>query len=81
MEYENQLQQVGSVQSNFNANDIIYLNSNTSWDSVDETYNVLEIDADVEILISDSEILTVNTNMVILIWRTVEKCNLMFIGR
>ena len=41
---------------------------------MDETYNVLEIDADVEIQ-------TVNTNMVISIWRTVEKCNLMFIGR
>ena len=83
MEYENQLQQVGSVQSNFNANDIIYLNSNTSWDSVVETYNVLEIEDDVEMLNTDSnsEILTVNTNMVILIWKIFEKCNLMFIGR
>ena len=52
-------------------------------DSVDETNNVRDTEDDVEILNSDSdsEILTVNTNMVILIWRTSENCNLMFIGR
>ena len=44
-------------------------------DSVDETNNVRDTEDDVEILNSDSdsEILTVNTNMVLLMWRPFKK--------